>query len=113
MVAPKRHRVVVTGMGVVTPIGCAVNEFRDNLLAGVSGVGPITMFDPASLRTRIAAEVKTDVGATDFRDRKIAFAVTAARQAMAAATGCGTQPGADQTRANASLSLGIGLELFS
>ncbi|HEY8183741.1 MAG TPA: beta-ketoacyl synthase N-terminal-like domain-containing protein, partial [Thermoanaerobaculia bacterium] len=53
-----RHRVVITGMGVVAPIGKSVPEFRDALFAGRSGIGPITIFDPATLPTRIAAEVK-------------------------------------------------------
>src|SRR5437762_10572244 len=53
-----RRRVAVTGMGVICPIGNSPDEFRENLLLGVSGVGPVTLFDPASLPTRIAAEVK-------------------------------------------------------
>ena len=53
-----RHRVAVTGMGVVCadrPDGCRVPA---SLFAGRSGIGPITIFDPATLPTRIAAEVK-------------------------------------------------------
>ena len=105
-----RHRVVVTGMGVVSPISCNVTEFGDALRAGRSGVGPITLFDPAQLRTRIAAEVKQ--GAGEFRDRKITFALDAAQQAWLGATACGSQLGGDQPQ-DAAVSLGMGLELFS
>jgi 3-oxoacyl-[acyl-carrier-protein] synthase II len=78
-----------------------VESFRDSLLAGISGAGPITLFDPAALPTRIAAEVRWE-GAI-LRDRKVTFAVEAARQALA-----GGRP-----RGDGGLSLGIGLELFS
>jgi len=91
----------VTGLGVVCPIGLSVDEFRDNLLAGVSGAGPITLFDPAGLPTRIAAEVPWR--GPILRDRKVSFALEAARQAL----GGGRPAGAG------GLSLGIGLELFS
>jgi 3-oxoacyl-[acyl-carrier-protein] synthase II len=106
-----RHRVVVTGMGVVAPTGGTLAEFRDNLLQGVSGVGPITIFDPAQFRTRIAAEVKEPFDSS-FRDRKVTFALEAARRAMADACALGTQPGNGDGR-EAGLSLGLGLELFS
>src|SRR5262245_25982238 len=106
-----KHRVAITGMGVVSPIGSELDELRDNLLAGVSGVAPITLFDAASFRTRIAAEVKEHSGA-GFRDRKIAFACESAWSAVAEAACCGTQPGKGDGAA-AGLSLGLGLELFS
>jgi len=51
-------RIVVTGLGGVTPIGNTVDDFWRNLTRGVSGVGPITQFDPSELAVRIAAEVK-------------------------------------------------------
>jgi 3-oxoacyl-[acyl-carrier-protein] synthase II len=51
------ERVAVTGAGVVTPIGCGYEAYRDGLRAGQSGCGPITRFDCAGLDTRIAAEV--------------------------------------------------------
>jgi len=70
-----RRRVVVTGMGVVSPIGSTVATFTENLLTGVSGVGPITLFDPAALPTRIAAEARWD--GPPLADRKIAFALAA------------------------------------
>jgi len=97
-----RRRVAITGMGGVTPIGNTVGAFRDSLFAGVSGAGPITVFDPASLPTRIAAEVKWD--GPVLRDRKITFALEAARQALESS---------GRPRGEGGLSLGIGLELFS
>ena len=107
-----RRRVVITGMGVVSPVGCGVARFRDSLLAGVSGVAPITLFNPAELRTRIAAQVKERLD-DELRDRKIAFALEAARQALADASSCGTRPGGSAGGEGAGLSLGLGLELFS
>jgi 3-oxoacyl-[acyl-carrier-protein] synthase II len=107
-----RHRVVITGMGIVSPLGCGLDEFGEALLAGRSGVGPITLFDPAELRTRIAAEVKYSFPGA-FRDRKITFAVEAARQALTAATEGGSRPGGSSPGIDAALSLGMGLELFS
>jgi 3-oxoacyl-[acyl-carrier-protein] synthase II len=53
-----KRRVVVTGLGIVSPVGIGIAESWKNLLAGTSGVGPITKFDAAALPTRIAAEVK-------------------------------------------------------
>jgi 3-oxoacyl-[acyl-carrier-protein] synthase II len=52
------RRTVVTGLGAVTPIGNTAKAFWEGLLAGASGVGPITQFDATGLDTRIAAEVK-------------------------------------------------------
>ena len=53
-----RRRVVVTGLGTVNPLGRSIDEFWKNAQAGVPGVGPITLFDPAPFTSRIAAEVK-------------------------------------------------------
>jgi 3-oxoacyl-[acyl-carrier-protein] synthase II len=82
-------RVVVTGMGVLTPLGNDVASTWDAMIAGRSGVGPITQFDPARLTTRIAAEVKDfDPSAVLDRkdqrrnDRYVQLALVAARQAM-------------------------------
>src|SRR5438128_12136656 len=53
-----KRRVVVTGLGIVSPVGNGLSAAGENLLGGVSGVGPITHFDASALPTRIAAEVK-------------------------------------------------------
>src|SRR3979409_1803525 len=54
----KRNRVVITGMGILAPNGTGLEAFWESLLAGRSGVGPITLFDASDLRSRIAGEVK-------------------------------------------------------
>jgi 3-oxoacyl-[acyl-carrier-protein] synthase II len=54
----KRNRVVITGMGVVAPNGIGLEAFWESLLAGRSGVGPITLFDASKFKSRIAGEVK-------------------------------------------------------
>lgn len=53
-----RRRVVVTGLGVISPVGNTVPEAWENLIAGKSGVGPITRFDASGFASRIAGEVK-------------------------------------------------------
>ena len=50
-------RVVVTGLGLVTPLGCGVNHSWDNLLSGISGVKKITKFDPINHKCKVACEV--------------------------------------------------------
>lgn len=81
-------RVVVTGLGAVTPLGHTVEDFWDNLCAGRSGVGPISRFDASNFRTRIAAEVRDfeppeSIGERRSRrmDRFALFALTAALEA--------------------------------
>ena len=54
----ERRRVVVTGMGVVSPVGIGVDAFWNALLSGKSGVTPITEFDPTDFPVKIAGEVK-------------------------------------------------------
>jgi 3-oxoacyl-[acyl-carrier-protein] synthase II len=63
------RRVVVTGLGVVSPVGIGVDTFWNSLMEGRSGVRRITTFDPSALDTQIAAEVP-DFDPTDFMDRK-------------------------------------------
>jgi 3-oxoacyl-[acyl-carrier-protein] synthase II len=83
------RRVVVTGLGALTPIGNNVSDFWKNLLDGVSGAGPITRFDPTHFKTQFACEVK-DFTPTDFLDRKEArkldmyaiYAMVAVSEAM-------------------------------
>lgn len=62
-------RVVVTGLGAVTPLGNNVPEFWDNLVKGVSGAAPITRFDTTQFKTQFACEVK-NFDATKYFDRK-------------------------------------------
>ncbi|MGH8100769.1 MAG: beta-ketoacyl-[acyl-carrier-protein] synthase family protein [Chthoniobacterales bacterium] len=54
----KRNRVVITGMGIMAPNGIGIEPFWESLLAGRSGIGPITLFDATGFKTRIAGEVK-------------------------------------------------------
>ena len=65
------RRVVVTGIGLVTPLGDTLDEFWDNLISGKSGVSSITRFDASGLPTRIAAEIK-DLDPGEYIDKKIA-----------------------------------------
>lgn len=62
-------RVVVTGLGALTPIGNTVPEFWDGLLNGVSGAGPITSFDTSKFKTKFACELK-NFNPEEFMDRK-------------------------------------------
>ncbi|MBM3178842.1 MAG: beta-ketoacyl-ACP synthase II [Chloroflexi bacterium] len=84
-----QDRIVITGMGTVNPLGLSVNETWHNLIAGVSGVGPITLFDSSLLQVHIAAEVKgfnpenfMDAKEARRRDRFEQFAIAAAKQAL-------------------------------
>jgi 3-oxoacyl-[acyl-carrier-protein] synthase II len=84
------RRVVVTGLGALTPVGNNISDFWKNLLDGVSGAGPITRFDSTKFKTQFACEVK-DFVPTDFLDRKEArkldmyavYAMVAVSEAMA------------------------------
>jgi 3-oxoacyl-[acyl-carrier-protein] synthase II len=83
------RRIVVTGMGMVTAIGNDVASTWEGLLAGRSGVGPVTAFDPSRLTVRIAAQVKDfdSSGVLDRKDQRrtdryIQLGLVAARQAM-------------------------------
>lgn len=85
-----RRRVVITGVGCVTPLGVDVDEFSRRLMQGQSGVGPITVFDASGFPVRIAAEVSDwDVSAIEDdpvlwrrHPRQTQFAVAAASQAV-------------------------------
>ena len=86
---PSSRRVVVTGLGAVTPLGNTVPEFWANVVAGKSGVREITLFDASGLPTRIAAEVRGFepgelIGKKEARrmDRFAQFAFVAAREAV-------------------------------
>ena len=86
-----RRRVVVTGMGCVTPLGTEIETMWRRLLAGESGVGYITRFDASNFPTKISAEVRdwdlSDVGEDPeqwkFQGRHTHFGVGAAKKAMA------------------------------
>lgn len=85
-----RRRVVVTGLGVVSPLGLDVPSTWQALRTGSSGVGPVTLFDASALTTRIAAEVRgfdpvALFGSKETRrsSRHIQFAMAASRQAVA------------------------------
>lgn len=84
-----QDRIVITGMGTVNPLGLTVAETWKNAVEGVSGVGPITLFDPTSLQVTIAAEVRNfapenymDVKEARRRDRFEQFAIASAKQAL-------------------------------
>jgi 3-oxoacyl-[acyl-carrier-protein] synthase II len=62
-------RVVVTGMGAITPLGNSVTEFWENILAGKSAAGPITKFDTSKYKTKFACEVK-DFNIEEYIDKK-------------------------------------------
>jgi 3-oxoacyl-[acyl-carrier-protein] synthase II len=85
-----RQRVVITGLGCISPLGLDVSTTWRNIVTGKSGVGPITHFDASDFKTKIAAEVKgfdgvALFGAREVRrlDRFCQFAMAAARQAVA------------------------------
>jgi len=86
----KLKRVVVTGLGAITPLGSDVKTTWDSLINGVSGAGPITLFDAEKFKTKFACEVK-GFDAEKYFDRKEArkldryaqFAVVAAKEAIA------------------------------
>ena len=85
----KNRRVVITGMGAITPIGNSVEEFWNGIKEGKTGFGSITYFDTADYRCKLAAEVK-GFDPTQYMDKKSArrmeqfcqFAVAAAGQAI-------------------------------
>ncbi|TWU29865.1 beta-ketoacyl-[acyl-carrier-protein] synthase family protein [Bythopirellula polymerisocia] len=112
-----RRRVVITGVGCVTPLGTTVDSLWANLMAGKSGVGRTTIFDASSFPTKISAEVKdwsvADVGldAAEWADRSrhTCFAAGAAQQAMAESGVLGT---VEPTRFGVYLGAGEGSQDF-
>jgi len=95
------ERVVITGMGTVNPLGITVEESWKNVVNGVSGVGPITLFDPSALNVHFAAEVKSfepdkymDAKEARRRDRFEQLGAAAAKDALASS-------GIEITEANA------------
>jgi len=109
-----KHRVVVTGMGVVTALGSDLETFWNNLAAGKSGITRIESFDVSEFPTQIAAEIK-DFNPEDYMDKKearrmdrfVQLAVAAGKMAMRDA---GLEPGAniDPERLGVIVGSGIG-----
>ena len=89
MIKPIKKRVVISGLGLVTPLGIGVKPTWQSLCAGKSGVGEITRFDSSAFATKIAAEIK-DFKPQDFLSKKdarrielfIAYALAATRMAI-------------------------------
>ena len=84
-----KRRVVITGLGMVTPLGTGVEKNWEALCAGKSVIGPVTKFDTTEFKSKIAAEV-TDFNASDFMDKQqlrrfdifIHYGIASARMAM-------------------------------
>jgi 3-oxoacyl-[acyl-carrier-protein] synthase II len=111
--APETNRVVVTGLGSVTPIGIGVESFWNGLIAGKNGVSRVTRFDPTGFRSQMAAEVKDFVPedwiekkSVDRMDRFTQFAIATSAQAMKDA-GLDVSP-FDPARAGIIVGSGIG-----
>lgn len=106
-------RVVVTGIGALTPVGNTAPETWENLVKGVSGAGPITHFDASKFKTQFACEVK-NFKVTDFIDRKEARKMDLYEQyalvaAMEAVNDCGWDlETVDKNRIGVVLGVGIG-----
>ncbi|MDE2385404.1 MAG: beta-ketoacyl-ACP synthase II [Alphaproteobacteria bacterium] len=114
------RRVVITGLGMVSPLGADVETTWKNIIAGESGAGPITKFDTSDLSTKIAFEVKRGDGSNgtlnvdqwvDPKDQRrfddfIQFALIAAKQAMADA---GYKPSTPEEQYRAGVMVGSGI----
>ncbi|MDD4080776.1 MAG: beta-ketoacyl-ACP synthase II [Eubacteriales bacterium] len=107
------HRVAVTGMGIISPLGNDVQSFWAGLLGGKCGIGPITRFDAQGFKVTIAAEVKgfdpSDHGLEPAEARRMdlftQYAMTAAHQAMDQS---GLMGQVDPERLGVNISSGIG-----
>lgn len=110
-----KRRVVVTGVGCVTPVATGVEETWSRILDGVSGIGPITAFDAEGLKTQILGEV-TDFVPEDFIDKKkvkrldrfIHFALASAKMAWDQAGLGGPLSDEEAFRAGAIMGVGLG-----
>ena len=110
----QQKRVVITGLGAVSPVGNDVESCWKNLLAGKSGIGPVTKFDATGYRCMIAGEVKgldteAIIGPKEAKrlDLFCHYAVVASDEALAQA-GLTEAKGIDETRAGVIVSSGIG-----
>jgi 3-oxoacyl-[acyl-carrier-protein] synthase II len=107
------HRVVVTGLGAVTPIGVGLEEFWEGLKAGRNGISKVTHFDPSDFRSQMAAEVKNfnpeewiDEKSVERMDRFVHFAMASSTMAIKDA---GLDTGTfDGNRAGVIIGSGIG-----
>jgi 3-oxoacyl-[acyl-carrier-protein] synthase II len=114
-----RRRVVVTGMGAITPLGHSVEDLFKAQLEGRSGIGPITLFNASRFPTKFAAEVKDFDLARHIKDparwadsgANSRFAAAAAQQALADAGLLGDAP-VDRTRFGVYLGAGEGIQDF-
>ena len=113
MSSSERRRIVITGAGLISPMGIGVEDNWARIRAGESGIGPITRFDPEDFPTKIAGEVK-DFDATKWISKKflrqmdifIQYAVAASYECMESA---GLEPGSfDPERFGAYVGAGLG-----
>ena len=113
------RRVVITGIGLVTPLGCGVKPTWDNILASRSGVGQITHFDVSDLPAKVAGEVTRGTQPGQFNvddwvpvkeqkkmDDFIHFAIAAAQQAVEDA---GWTPEDEESRLRTGVMIGSGI----
>lgn len=108
-----KHRAVITGMGVVSPVGNHLDEFWNNLIEGKSGIGLLTRFDTTDLPTKVAGEVKNfeptewiNKKESRHMDRFAQFAIAAAKMALQD-SGLDLEK-VDKERAGAVMGCGIG-----
>lgn len=108
-----RRRVVITGVGVITPVGSTLNEYWENLLAGKSGAGPVTLFSPEGFKVSFACEVKNFNPAAYIDEREIKNLDRFTQFAMASAHDAVKDSkvdfgAADRTRCGCIMGSGIG-----
>ncbi len=108
----ENRRVVVTGLGAITPVGNSVEECWENLKSGTNGIAPITLFNTEGFKAKVAAEVKNfdplqymETNEALRTDRYAQFAVAAAQQAVQDSSIVGT---VEPTRFSVSFGTGIG-----
>ena len=109
-----KRRVVITGMGLISPVGSSVEDAWQAVLKGESGIGPITEFDASDFKTRIAGEV-SGFNVDDYLEPKearksdpfIHYGIAAGKQAIAAA-GLDSASGLDHERVGLAIGSGIG-----
>jgi len=113
-----RPRVVITGLGAITPLGLTVKEFWDGLISGRSGITRITQFDPNNLPCQVAGEIKgfeaknyMDVKESRRISRSSQLAIAASREALADAGLNGGLPDPERTAVIYGTAIG-GLEKF-